>query len=430
MPNATRTVLSTLVAACACLFQTACGGDNGGGDEPVFITVAGPNTVSIWDEVAAATINQPAGATGTAEEQRPIYATDLATVHVAMYDAVIAIAGTHRPFAVTPTASTDGASQDAAAGEAAYQVLRGLFPARTAVYQSAHDSLLASLPDGSAKTLGLAVGAEVAAKVLALRAGDGRSIVLTTYVPGTLPGQFRGLNPINRYLPSVKPFALTSNAQFRAPGPPALTSAAYASDVEETRALGAVSSSTRTAAQTEIARFHTEPPFALWPRNLRRFATTGSSLAEQARLMAMLWVTHSDATNACFESKYQFQFWRPLSAITLADSDGNAATAPDTTWAAVVPTPNHPEYPAAHGCVAGALAETLRQYYGTTKLNFEFDSTVTGSKHAFASIDAMVDEVQLARIAGGMHFRTSTLDGVALGRNVAQWALARNFQPR
>jgi hypothetical protein len=421
-------MMITTAAVLACVVQVACG--DGASTDPVVITAKGPNTISTWNEVAAATINLPASATGTLEEQRPIYAVDLATVHVAMYDAVMAIAGTHRPFAVTPQAPTTGASQDAAAGEAAYRVLRGLFPARAASYQPAYDSLLASMPNDEAKTLGLAVGAEVAAGVLALRANDGRSIALAAYVPGAGPGQFRGSNPVNRFLSNVKPFGLTSNAQFRAPGPPALYSYADAADFNETRTLGSATSSVRTAEQTETARFHTEGPAAFWPRNMRSLAMTDKSLADHARLMAMVWVTHADASNACFESKYQFQFWRPLSAIPLADTDGNDATAVDAAWAPVVSPPPHPEYPAAHGCAAGALAETMRQYYGTPNVSFELTSTVTGSKHAFTSIDAMVSELQLARIAGGMHFRTATVDGVALGRNVAQWTLSRHFQPR
>ena len=425
-----RPMTITAATVLASILQLGCGGDDGGSAAPVTIAPVGPNTVSTWNEVAAATINQPAASTGTPEEQRPIYANDLATMHVAMYDAVMAIAGTHRPFAVTATVSTSGASQDAAAAEAAYRVLRGLFPARAASYQPAYDSLLASLPNNEATTRGLAVGAEVAAGVLALRAADGRSIALPTYVFGSAPGQFRGTVSVNRFLANVKPFGLTSNSQFRAPGPPALSSSAYAADFNETRTLGAASGSVRTAEQSEIARFHTEGPAAFWPRNLRSLAMTGNSLAEQARLMAMVWVIHADASNACFESKYQFQTWRPLSAIPLADTDANDATTVDAGWAPMLPSPPHPEYPAAHGCAAGALAETMRQYYGTPEVSFELDSTVTGSKHAFTSIDALISEVQVARIAGGMHFRTSMVDGVALGRNVAQWILSRQFQAR
>ena len=423
------------LALAAALFAggwlSACGGsDDPAETAPVTITVTGPNAVSQWNEIAATTINQPAATTGTPEEQRPTYAVDLATVHLAIYDAVQAIVGTHKPYAYTPASLSTGASQEAAVATAAYRTLLGLFPARSASYQGAYDTSLAALPAGTAKDQGVAVGAAAAAAILAQRANDGRAVVLAPFVPGTAPGQFRGVNPVNRYAPYIKPFAVTSLTQFRAPGPPALTSAAYAADVNETMALGSATSTTRTAAQTEIARFHTEAPPVFWTRNLRNFAMTNRSIAEHARLMALLWVVQADASNTCFESKYNFLFWRPTSAITLADTDGNAATTVDAAWTPVVPTPNHPEYPAAHGCVSGSMMRVIAGYYGTPNVSFDATSTVTGSTHSFTTTAAFVDEITLARIAGGMHFRTSTVDGAALGKNVAEWVLAHHFQPR
>jgi hypothetical protein len=255
-------------------------------------------------------------------------------------------------------------------------------------------------------------------------------VALAPYVPGTGPGQFRGVNPVGRPNPFIKPFALTSMAQFRAPGPAALTSAEYAADVNETRALGSVASSTRTAEQTEIARFHTQAPPTFWPTNVRSFAMTDRSLAEHARLMAMVWVAQADAQNACFESKYFFQSWRPSSAITLADTDGNDATAVDAAWAPVVATPNHPEYPAAHSCLSAATSTVLRAFYGTPNVTFDMSSTVTGTTRRYTSTAALVDEIRIARIAGGMHFRKATVDGAALGASVADWVLTHHFQPR
>ncbi|WIT10737.1 phosphatase PAP2 family protein [Paucibacter sediminis] len=435
--------MTTLAVLCACCLSTACGG--GSDDAPaqplqpsvtpqpeqtVTITTVGPNAVSYWNEVATTVINLPAAATGTAEEQRPNLAVDLATVHLAIYDAVMAIAGTHRSYAITPSSGSASASQEAAVASAAYQVLLGLFPSRSAQFQPAYDSYLASLPDNAARAQGLAIGAEVASGMLALRAADGRSVVLTAYQPGNAPGQFRGNNPIGRPNPFIKPFVLNSTSQFRAPGPAALGSAGYAADVNETMSLGAANSSTRSAQQTEAARFHTEPPPLFWPRNMRNFAMTNRSVAEHARLMALIWVAQADAQNACFESKYYHQAWRPASAITLADTDGNAATTADLAWVPVVPTPNHPEYPAAHSCISAAMAEVLSGYYGTSKVSFDFNSTVTGSTHHFSTTADLVSEVQMARIAGGMHFRTATVDGAALGKSVGGWVLAHAFQPR
>jgi len=424
--------IPAFVLGCAASLLVACGGSDSATDTPVTITVAGPNAVSTWNEIASATVNVPGAATGTAEEQRPNYAADLATVHVAIYDALMAIVGTHQPYAIIPPSAAADASQESAVASAAYRVLLGLFPARTAQYQAAYDAYIAAIPDGPAKTKGIAIGAEAAAGTLALRANDGRSVALAAYVPGASPGQFRGLNPVNRNGPYIKPFALATNAQFRAPPPPALTSAAYAADLNETRALGSATSATRTADESQLALFGTSAPPLYWQVNLRAFATTARSLAEHARLMAMMWVAQNDAGNACFESKYFYERWRPLSAITLADTDGNAATDVDAAWVPVVPTPNHPEYPAAHSCISGAMAGILTAYYGTPNITFDFvgAAAATGITRHYASMPAMTQEIQVARIAGGMHFRTSAVEGEVLGRNVAQWIVANRFKAR
>lgn len=411
----------------------ACGG--GGGHNTgarVEITAIGPNAVSYWNEIATNTVNVPAAASGTPEEQRPIASVDLATVHLAIYDALMAITGTHQPYATplsTVSPSSD-ASQPAAVGAAAFGVLKGLFPARTAQYQSAYDSFVAGLPNDAAKQTGLQLGAQAAKGILELRANDGRSMSLAAYVPGTGPGQFRGVNPINRFLPSVKPFALTSASQFRTPPPPALDSSVYAQDFDETRTWGGTMSSMRSDAQLELGRFHTEPPPRFWPRNLRKFIMTERSLADHARLMAMMLVAQADTEIACFESKYFYQFWRPQSAIPLAATDGNDATTADAAWTPVVPTPNHPEYPAAHACVASALTEAMKAFYGTDRIRFSFDSTVTSTTHDFDSTTAFVEEIRVARLYGGMHFRNSMMRGEELGTKVARQVMQSRFQPR
>ena len=422
--------LSIVAASCVGFVLAACGGGNNEPvDTPVTITVTGPNAVSKWNEIATTTINVAASATGTPEEQRPNSAVDLATVHVAIYDAMMAIVGTHRPYAITPSPVPTTASQEAAVASAAYRILLGLFPNRTAQYQPDYDAYLGTLTDGTAKTQGLAVGAEVAAGILALRANDGRAVALAAFVPGTNPGDFRGVNPVGRPNPYIKPFTLTSMAQFRAPGPPALTSAEYAADVNETKALASTVSTTRTADQTDLSRFNTESPATLNPRTMRTFAMTSRSIAEHARLMAMLSVAQADAGNACFESKYHYLFWRPSSAITL-DGDNNAATTMDATWTPHVSTPNHPEYPAAHSCVTTATAEILRNYFGTSNITFDINSTVTGTTRHYTATGDWIEEIKVARIAGGMHFRTSTVDGTALGKSVAAWVVAHHFQAR
>ena len=430
--NHTRFVC-TLALAVVLGWTTGCNDDDN--DPSVTVASNGPNMVSYWDEVAAATVTSPASASDATEAERfPNYAFDMTAVHLAMYDTAMAIAGTHQPYKVTPAAPAAGASMEAALAAAAYGVLKGLFPNRAALYQAKYDDALATVSDAAAKAQGVALGTEVANAILADRASDGRATALPAFVPGTLPGQFRGVNPIGRTNQYVKPFSLMSASQFRAPGPPALDSAVYSADFNETRDLGGAASTTRTIEQTESARFHTEPPPRFWTRNLRQFAMSQPTLAENTRLMALLYVVQADVSIACFETKYHYLFWRPASAITLADTDGNAGTSADPAWTPVVPTPNHPEYPAAHGCVFGGMGEALRSFYRTRRLTFSFDTTVAGistegMKHSYASIQDMTDD-SLARIWGGMHFRTSVEHGRSLGEKTAAWVTAHHFGPR
>jgi hypothetical protein len=429
-----------LALLAAAVGLAACGG---GGDtdsapraqpqsanEPVVIASHGPNAVSIWYDIAFATASVPASPAGATPSER-VGGPDTVTVQLAVYDAVMAIAGTHKPYAITPATPGAGASMEAAAIEAAYRVLKGLFPSRGAQYEAAYAAGIGALPDGDAKTRGMAIGAEVAAGMLALRANDGRETVLPPYVAGTLPGQFRPANPnlVGRLNQYIKPFTTQSHAQFRAAPPPALDSALYAADVNEVQAVASVLSTTRTAEQTEVARFFIEPPPPWQWRNRGRFATASPNLADNARVMAMLLVAANDAIGACFETKYHYQFWRPVSAIRFADTDGNPATAVDAAWTPHVPTPNHPEYPAAHGCDDGATAEAIRSFYGTKKVRFAFDSTVTGTTHVYESTDDLVHDVRNGRVWGGMHFRNSVVVGTELGKDVAKWVAKQHFQP-
>lgn len=399
---------------------------------PTSVTLAATsnNVVAYWTDIGAATVNTASAVSATPEEARPVFQTDLATMHAAIYDAVNAIDGRYKPLIVRPKSPAAGASMEAAASAAAYGVLHALFPNRGAQYQAAYDNHIATIPSGEAKDKGLALGAEVAAAVVANRANDGRAVVLQPYVPGTAPGKFRGANPVIRFVPYIKPFTLTSPSQFRPAPPPALDSAAYATDFNEVKSLGGTVSASRTAEQLEAARFHTEAPPIFLTRNFGRFARTTDSIPEAARLMAIIYVGFSDASNACIEAKYAYEGWRPLSAIPLADTDNNAATTADATWTPVVPTPNHPEYPAAHSCTAGALGELLRQYYGTRLVTYALNSLVTNTTRTYSSTDALVDEVTLARIHGGMHFRYSTVAGAELGRQSANWTMQNNFSAR
>lgn len=424
LPNGLRCFLLTplVLGLAACATQR-------GAAPPVTLATNQTNVVAYWNDIANKTVLATSAVSTTPEEQRPTYFSDLAGVHVAMYDAVVAVEGRYKPFAVKLEAPVAGASTEAAVSAAAYGVLRALFPNRSAYYEASYEQRLAALPDGPAKTKGLAVGREVADAVVRLRANDDRNVALAPYVSGTAPGQFRSANPnpVFRHFPSIKPFALNSLDQFRPAPPPALSSAAYAAAVNETRALGGAISAVRTPEQLETARFHTEPPPSAVTRNLGRFASSTDNAGDAARLMAVIYVSFADAIGACFEAKYHYQSWRPVSAIHMADTDGNDATVPDAAWAPSLPTPNHPEYPAAHSCTSGSLGEALRSFYGTPEVTFTWDSTVTNTTRTYAGIDAFNAEAGMARIHGGMHFRHATVAGETLGREVAQWVAQRHF---
>ena len=215
-------VLPMFIAASAAAFVlAACGGGASDAVAPDAVALGaaqssgrtlaitpGSDVIAYWNQIATNTVNVAPAATGTPEERRPIYSFDLATVHVAMFDAVNAIDGSYARFAAQPKTATAGASLEAAAAAAAYHALKGLFPNRTAQYQTAYDSYVATLPDGDAKTRGLQIGQEVAVQIVALRADDGR-LTPVTYTPTSLPGRFRGTNPVNTYAPFVRPFTLT-----------------------------------------------------------------------------------------------------------------------------------------------------------------------------------------------------------------------------
>lgn len=420
--------LTRLLLVPVALVISACAAPRGSAP-PVTLVADKPNVVAYWNDIANKTVLATAPTNTTPEEQRPTFFFDLASVHVAIYDAVVAIEGRYKPFAIKPQTSAAGASVDAAVSAAAYGVLKALFPNRSAQYQGAYDQRLSTIPDGQAKTRGVALGNEVATEIVRLRANDGRMVTLAPYASGTAPGQFRSANPtpVFRHFPAIRPFALNSLDQFRPAAPPALSSAAYAAAVNETRALGGTVSAARTPEQLEVARFHTEPPPPAITRNLGRFAYSTANVGDAARLMAAIYVSYVDAIGACFEAKYHYQTWRPMSAIQMADVDGNDATQIDAAWTPVLPTPNHPEYPAAHSCTSGSLGEALRNFYGTPNVTFTWDSMATRTTRTYTSIDAFNEEAGLARLHGGMHFRFATVAGEELGRNVARWVASRHF---
>jgi len=366
---------------------------------------------------------------------------DLAYVHIAIYDAVNAIDGHHSVFAVVPRSPTYEASPQAAAAAAAYTVLKSFFPTQQAYLDTVYSNYLLSLNSGVAR--GVAVGTEVATTLLALRAGDGRNANVPYEFQPPGPGVYQitpgappsPATPAAPWIAKMKPFAIESPSQFRAYGPPNLTSAQWAEDFNETKEFGALNGSRRTPEQTEIGLFFTEPAATQGSRSLRLFVAAQPhwSVADSARLFAQVYVTAADADIGCWDSKYYYNFWRPVTAIRTADIDGNDVTQQDPDWLPLVVTPNHPEYPAAHGCTTGALAFALEEFFGTTEVNFTLTSTAVPGiplvEHRFTNTGDIVKEVINARVYGGMHYRTSAMHGSMIASHVARWVSQRYFRP-
>jgi PAP2 superfamily len=361
----------------------------------------------------------------------------LAMVHLAIYDAVNAVEGApFEGYASVPGVDRP-ASAEAAAATAAHHVLVALFPEQSPDLDAKYATSLAALPDEVAKANGIAVGQQAATAILNARAQDGRDATVT-YVAGSGPGVWVPTPPAfldaqAPETPFVEPFSLRSASQFRPDAPFSLASEDWARDYNEVKALGSAIGSSRTAEQTDIARFWSDNPPLQWNRAWRALSVAkGLGLADNARYFAMLTTASADALIACWDAKYFYNFWRPVTAIRAGDSDDNPDTAPDPAWIGLIVTPNHPEYPAAHGCFSAASTETLRSFFGTDEVSFWMDSTVPAVVNPIRTYFRLSDaltEVLKARIYGGMHYRNSTRIGAKVGKHVSRFMTTHFFRP-
>jgi hypothetical protein len=406
-------------------------------------TAAAQNAVIDWDAIASTSIitngSTAANITGTAPGATTaggagIY---LAFVHLAMYNAIEAIEGKYQPYFFSLNAPKD-ASKDAAAITAAHRVLVSYFPDQTALLDSQFAQSMAAIQDGREKMDGISVGESAAATLISMRVNDGRGANVPYSYPGSpepgvwVPTPPAFLQPLTPWVGQMKPLTMTEPSEFLPPGPPDLGSKEWARDYNETKSLGSATSSLRTPEQTEVGLFWTEHTAQLYSRTFRQLATEKHlDLASSARLFAMLWTGYTDAFIGCMNAKYAFSFWRPVTAIQNGDIDSNPDTLPDPSWTPLGTTPNHPEYPAAHGCVSGAAASTLTRFFDQeTPLNFAVSSIVTNTSHSFATPRDLEREVFNARIYAGFHYRHSLRDGFHLGHQVVQQMLKSFFNAR
>ena len=439
-PNVKRAQIG---AATAVLLSLASGGST-----PV--AASGPNIVEQWDKIAEDTVV----GTGAPQIEGFVY---MSYTQTAVYDALVGIDGTYAPFG-PQIAAPAGASRDAAVVEAAYETLTFYIPSSAGPVGTARTASLAAIPDGQAKTDGIAVGHQAASNIIALRTGDGRQTPIgstssfPTKTPG--PGVWRltppaYLAPQTPWAGTMKPFVLPRADRYLPPPPPSLSSHTYVAAVNEIKVMGQNTSTQRTAEETATAWFWTANAIRQDNRLVRDITDARSlGLLDTARLAAMINVTDADAGIAVLNAKYHYLFWRPVTAIdptsVTADgfgpvpgfSDSNAGTVEELGWRPLVVTPNHPEYPAAHGTITSSLDEVLTQFLGTHKIDIDihgFDASGAAGNldaiHHFAKAKDLRREIIGARLWAGLHYRFSSEAGVDLGRSVAKYDLKHAFQP-
>lgn len=372
----------------------------------------------------------------------PLAARHLATVHAAMYDAVNGIHRTHEPYVIWDRAPQD-ASPDAAVASAAYTVLTGLFA--NAQIQATNFAVryvagLGGLPEGPAKTDGVAWGRTVGEALLQWRSTDG-STLSVTYTNAPTPGVWRPTLPAHApaVLPgwgNVTPFAMISGDQFRPPPPPSIAASAYAMEVNLTQSLGAWNSPVRTADQTEIAYFWsdgagTATPPGHWNVIAQGVASNRNlSIAESARLFALLNFATADAGIACWDAKYAYSLWRPITAIREAETDGNPETTADPAWLPLLPTPPFPEYTSGHSTFSRAAATVLARFFGTDAIAFTATSEgLPGVTRSFDGFGEAADESGVSRVYGGIHFMSGNLAAQSCGYSIGNFVMDHSLLP-
>ncbi|MFG2095638.1 vanadium-dependent haloperoxidase [Streptomyces sp. NPDC048612] len=390
---------------------------------------ADPEAVRDWNVIATDTISAQLGPT------RPSGQVVIwhGFVSAAVYNAVVGIRRTYAPYKWRAHGPAT-ASPEAAAVAAAHRVLRTYFPASQTSLDAAYAGSLAKIPDGPAKRQGVAFGKRAADHLIALRENDGR-FAPVEFTAAPAPGVWRPTPPahqpfIDPWLAVLRPLLLTSPDQFRPGGPPALSSARYARDVNEVKAMGARTGSGRTAQQTETALFFGGNLAVQFQAAFRdHTARHHLDIADTARLFAAANAAATDAVVTAWDAKLHYGFWRPLTAVQLAGTDGNPATDADPQWQPLLVTPPHPDYLSGHTTVAGAVTRTLTGILGTTHLDLNVPSEITGTTRHYDEAERFNEDMVNARVWGGIHFRTADLVGCRAGSRIGGWALTHYFRP-
>jgi hypothetical protein len=404
------------------------------------------NSVTSWNQIAMTTLLAFPPLAGGAPPAQQI---NMAMTQGAVYDAVNAIEPRHQPYLLTMQFPTT-ASKEAAVATAAWRVLSDIvssvppniqFPNRDTLLAMLYTEYLNSLnaiPDGEAKTEGIAAGNAAADVMIAARHDDGR-FGPSPWVPNYEPGHWQPLLDGNgnqildptAWVANVRPFLMQSSSQFRTDGPNALTSTAYAEDFNEVKALGSVNSQTRTPEQTHIALFWQSAggPVRAWNEVARNLVDQYAiGFGDSALLFAMLNLSGADSSINTWNDKYYWDFWRPWTAIQRADEDGNSETEPDPSWMALLTAP-YPEHPSGHLGLDGAYLEVFKMFFGDRTAFDVTSARFPGELRHFDRFSLALREIIEARIWAGLHFRTADIQGAILGRKVADYMAKHYFQP-
>lgn len=385
------------------------------------------DVVSAWNAVADRTIFTEALL------PPPAATLYLGFVHAAVYNAVVTIEGGYEQYVPQPRPDRH-ASPEAAAVVAAYRVLRHYFPDSADALAADRSASFADIAPGPVRHRGVLVGRAAAAAIIALRADDGRDADIMLDVDEE-PGVWRptpdGFTPmLVPWLGFVDPMVLRRPTQFAPAGPDPITSVRYAQDLREVRDYGALNGSLRDAWQTQTALFYSDNVVRQYQAALReQAASRGLGLVDSARMFALVDVATADAAIGCWRSKYDRAYWRPVTAIREADTDGNPLTEADPSWTSLLPTPPYPDYVSGHACVTGTFSEAIRQLFGDRDLGLSVSSAVTGTTREYARTGALEQQARNARIWLGFHFRRAMLDGSRLGHDVAAYTARHFFRP-
>jgi hypothetical protein len=370
----------------------------------------------------------------------PRASRNLAILHTAIFDAVNGISRRHETYFYSDNVSAS-ASPEAAASAAARKVLVALHPAHQAAFDSAYATALAAIADGPQKNEGVAFGGRVADAILAWRANDGADVVVP-YTPGTQPGDWQPTPPgfaaaLLPNWPFLTCFAMENGAQFRPPAPPALSTPEWAADYNQTKEIGSRTSATRTAEQTDIARFWangagTVTPPGHWNVIAQDVgAQQGLSMEQNARLFALLNIAEADAAVISWDCKYAYNFWRPIAAIRNGDTDGNDATAKDGAWEPLLATPPFPEYTSGHSTFSGAGAVVLAVFFGADTIPFTtFSEDLPGVSRSFVSFSHAAEESGMSRIYGGIHYMAANRAGLDSGAALGEYVMQHYMRPK